>query len=278
MTLKESEIQKNVLIALLKDLKDEEYLNLQKWYRIPASSKLVPLMVRNNTIKYIAFYLPKKFGNLKYSIPWFAEVKQITKVPRKELIYQKGNKKNDELYYKIEINKLEELQNPIYARRPRRIIFITTTENKFKTAIEINDLFYESPIEEKLWSEFKKNKIQAERQWYVKINNFKTYILDFAVFCKKGKINIECDGDEFHNSIKNINKDKERNNLLTSKQWQILRFNTDQIMNDTYNTLDRIMETINTYGGIEEIDIKNNTKKYRILNKYGSQDELFDNY
>ena len=72
MTLKESEIQKNVLIALLKDLKDEEYLNLQKWYRIPASSKLVPLMVRNNTIKYIAFYLPKKFGNLKYSIPWLS--------------------------------------------------------------------------------------------------------------------------------------------------------------------------------------------------------------
>ncbi len=274
MAIDDYENKKNVLVALLKDQRDEEFLTLKKWYRIPCDTKNIPLMVKNKTIKYIAFYLPRKFGKFQQSIPLFAKVNDIKIVKRKELFFEHGSTKNNKNYYKIEIEKLEELNNAIYAQRKRRFLFLTTTEEKFKNATELNDLFDGTPLEETLWDEFKKNKIQAERQWEFTVDR-KKYYLDFALMCKNGKIDVECDGDSYHSSKEQIQHDNERNNLLTKKKWQVLRFNTNDIIKKIDYTVDTIMETIDKYGGIEEINQINNTKTYRFVKKYGTQDELF---
>ena len=58
-------------------------------------------------------------------------------------------------YYQVVIGPLQRLPEPIVSLRWRRIVFIPTTWEKFVTAMEINDLYDDSPLEDRLWSVFK---------------------------------------------------------------------------------------------------------------------------
>ena len=161
------------------------------------------------------------------------------------------NERSNKLYYKINLEKLLRLPNAVKSLRHRRILFITTTVKKFEQAEEINDLFYGTPIEERLWKAFKRNRILAERQFMETIKQ-KNFNLDFAVFCKKSKIAVECDGDRYHLKEQAVRRDKKRDNLLESKGWNVLRYSTDELTRDLEQTVSQIKETINHYGGVEE--------------------------
>ena len=58
--------------------------------------------------------------------------------------------KSQRRYYKLELSPLSRLEQPILSRRLRRITFIPTTWEKFTSASEINDLWDESPLEDRL--------------------------------------------------------------------------------------------------------------------------------
>jgi very-short-patch-repair endonuclease len=121
------------------------------------------------------------------------------------------------------IEPLKQLPKPIYSRRWHRFVFIPTTGEKFIHAVEINDLYAGSPLEDRLWAELKSLEIPAERQELIKANN-RYYFLDFAVYCAKGKLDIETDDDKWHHSPQIAPKDNLRNNDLVTSGWQILRF------------------------------------------------------
>src|SRR3990172_3879205 len=128
----------------------------------------------------------------------YAKIATITKATRAELFHnEKKNHKTNKEYYRISFAKLETLPKPILSRRRRVIVFIQTTYKKFINAVEVNDLFDGSHLEDRLWAEFKRNRISAERQQVVKVED-KFYFLDFAIHCKKGKLDIETDGDKYH--------------------------------------------------------------------------------
>jgi very-short-patch-repair endonuclease len=134
----------------------------------------------------------------------------------------------------------------------RRIVFIPTTWQKFSHAVEINDPFDESSLQDRLWAELKRLQITAERQWAAPVGK-KWYILDFALFCRNGSIDIETDGDTWHVNRQKTPKDNRRNNALESVGWHVLRFNGHQIcesMNDY--CVPRIAKTINSLGGLAD--------------------------
>jgi very-short-patch-repair endonuclease len=219
------------------------------WYRIPVDS--APPIVRDKSIKYIAFYHTKVFNKEKYSIRWYAKVKSIEIAGRRELFPDEPeNSKTNKTYYKINFEPLQPLTNPVISERGRRIKFIPTNRYKLFNAPEINYVFNKSPLENELWEALVKKKISAERELYVYPNNNK-FCLDFAIFCKKGNINIECDGDEFHMKPDAVKKDKKRNNILSSNGWSVLRFTTDDITNNLTQSVSLVQETINIYGGIK---------------------------
>lgn len=131
-------------------------------------------------------------------------------------------------------------------------MFIPTTWRKFNYAELINDLFDDSPLEDRLWNEFKNLKINAERQWWCSIKpNY--YALDFAVFCHEGLVNIETDGDTWHSQRERIPLDNQRDNDLATHGWHVLRFNGMQI-NEQMSTycLQKIQQTINKLGGLND--------------------------
>lgn len=240
--------KKEFLVAILKDKSDFAILQEQGWYRIP-----VQRAPRRWPPRWLAFYQPKAFGNDAYRVRYYGEVSEIQIVKRKDLFPNElPSARSDQEYYRINLKSLEERAQPIPSTRPRRLVFIPTTWLKFCLAEQINDLFDDSPLEDRLWTEFKGLQIAAERQWGAVLAEHFFY-LDFVLFCNQGQVDIETDGDTWHAQRDRIPKDNERDNCLESLGWHVLRFNSKQIIEQMRtHCLDIIQSIINKLGGLTE--------------------------
>jgi very-short-patch-repair endonuclease len=237
---------KKVLVAIINNRRDLKIAQEKHWYRIPVKS--APKRWKSD---YLAFYQTKVFGKEKWAINYYAEIKGFEKLKRIELLPgEKNHPRALEDYYKIEISELKSLPKPIISRRWRRITFICTSLSRLKKAEEINDLFMESPLEEKVWYELKRKKIEAERQYLIGEGKVR-YYLDFAIFCQKGKIDVECNGDFWHSQKRQIFKDNQRDNFLTSQGWSVLRFGSKEINKSLQACLELIKKIVNGKGGIQ---------------------------
>jgi very-short-patch-repair endonuclease len=244
-TLKQQH-KKDGLIAILKQKTDLAILQEQGWYRIPVASA-----PKRWPPRWLAFYQPKNFGEDAYRIRFFGQVKDIRRAQRREIFPNEiPSARSEREYYILSLAKVEELEVPIPSYRPRRLVFVPTTWEKFERAEQINDLFDDSPLEDQLWSELKRLSIEAERQWAVYLNT-KIYHLDFALFCKEGRLNIETDGDTWHIGREHAPKDNVRDNALNRDLWTVLRYNTRQIRENFQSECLREIEgSINKLGGL----------------------------
>lgn len=239
----------DTIVCWLKQKRDLSLLLLEGWYRIPHSTKLSNL----HKVKYLGFYQPHVLGKYGGTISHYATIENIEIKKRIELFPNNTRhpKVNDD-YYKIYVKDINVLKNPLRCSRRGRNYFINTTLEKLLNAEDFNDIFNESPLEDVLWNGLKQNNIEAERQYFVRGNN-NMYCLDFATFCKKGNLNIECDGDSYHIGKEKAVKDNRRDNYLTKKGWSILRYSTTQL-HDTEECISEIKESIIQKGGIEDIN------------------------
>jgi len=246
-------MNRDFLIALMNNKRDFKIAQEQRWYRIPVKTKQTPKCVTGKSLQHIAFYHTKEFDQNAHSIRWHGEVKNISIVKRKELLPETPHdQKAEHDYYKIEFGELQALPEPIISRRPRRILFIPTTLSHFQRTREINEVFYESPLEEDFWKVLRDEKIDAERQYLFEAER-KKFCLDFALFCKLRNIDVECDGDNFHLEANAVKRDKQRNNILESFGWSVLRFTTEDIQKHLSEAIKQIKQTANQLGGLQEI-------------------------
>ena len=241
----------NTLIAIVPRKKDWEIMKTQHWYRIPVKS--APEII--NQIKFLAFYQPRVFEEEKWSVNYYTEIKDLEIVKRIELLPDEPKHvRADNEYYKITIGDLKKLPCSIPSRRWRRITFIPTTYNRLFEAKEVNDLYYTTPIEEKMYYSLQREKIPSERQFFV-YDTKTTCCLDFVVFCKEGKLNVECDGEQYHSTKEAQIKDRKRDNDLTSTGWSILRFSGKEIYSSPKDCLRQIKRTIKSLKGITKVGI-----------------------
>lgn len=238
-----------VLVAIMNNRRDLEIARTQRWYRIPVKSanRLIPELEQ---MQYLAFYQTKIFKRDAFAVNYYAEIERISTAPRIELLPDEaGNQNAETLYYKLEISPLQRLSQSIPSKRLRRVTFITTTLEKLMMVQEINDLFHTSPIEDLMWEALKAAEIQAERQYEIRERGA-SYDLDFFVECSDGtRINIECNGDTYHSTRVERDRDRRRNTYLTTQGWLVQRFGTDEIRNDLRGCIDQIRTLINQHGG-----------------------------
>lgn len=242
----------NVLVAIVKTVRDFALARESHWYRIPQSS--VEKWLSNRwPPRWLAFYHTNAFRRDSHCIRFYAEVQGLRLVQRWELFPGDPRDEKSHLpYYQLLLGPLHELAQPIISRRIRRIVFIPTTWEKFQSGVEINDLFDESPLEDRLWEAFKRFNIPAERQEFVAID--RDYAaLDFAIYCARGCIDVETDGDAWHATPETAREDNRRDNALKMIGWQVLRFNTAQVVEHLMeDCLPTISGTINQFGGIDD--------------------------
>lgn len=240
---------KELLVAILPKKSALDTLKIENWYHIPV--KTAP---KRWPPKIMAFYQGKVFDKDDvYKIRYFGEVDKIDVAPRKELFPddEQNAHKADILYYKIQLKKLEERNRPIVSVRPRRLVFIPTTWEKFQFAEQINDLFDGSPLEDRLWKALKYINILAERQWKIVVQGH-NYYLDFAVFCNNGKLAIETDGYTTHyDSLNQIDYDTWRQNEIDLNGWRFLHYTTKQVRDDWTPYLSQIQKALDQLGGVE---------------------------
>ena len=152
-----------VLVAIINNKRDFAVVRGQGWYRIPVSSMHKWLQDRWPP-QWLLFTRPRNLGrngipSATTRLSW-----RINKASRRDLFpSEPENDKSSRIYYQLWLGDLRERPIPILSRRWRRIVFIPTTWDKFNTAW-INDLYDESPLEDRLWAELKRHKIPAERQ------------------------------------------------------------------------------------------------------------------
>jgi len=261
-----------VLVAIMRDVLDMTVARDQHWYRIPVTS--VESFLKNRwPPQRLAFYQTKVFGDEKYAINYVAHIKDIRRARRWELFPdQPRNQRSEREYWQLMLGPLLRLPRPIVSRRWRRLVFIPTTQVKFDTAQEINDLYDDSPLEDRLWTEFKRFHISAERQEYIKLG-VKEHFLDFAIYCVQGGLNIEADGDTWHADPRRIPEDNARDNALETAGWSLLRFNGRQI-NEQMQAycLPTIKKEIDNLGGV----IEEGKLLPKLMNLNWQQTTLFD--
>ena len=77
--------------------------------------------------------------------------------------------------------------------------------------------------EQKLWSRLRRNQLGHYFRRQVSIGK---YIVDFM--CRQKKLIIEIDGIQ-HSSIKGLERDRQRDEYLSSEEYHVLRFNNSEI-------------------------------------------------
>ncbi len=235
------------LVGIVTRKKDWEFVRSARWYRIPVRTAPEGL----EKVRYLAFYQNRLFGDEKWTVTWYAGVLAIAKLKRRDLLPDEPeHPRAGAEYYKLELGELKRLPNPIPSRRWRRIVFIPTSLERLLRAGEINDLFRVSPIEERLYFTLKDTGLPAERQFFVREEGT-GFMLDMAVFCRDGSLDIECDGDAYHSGRDKAEADRERDNKLATAGWRILRFSGRTIMGDTDKCVERVTRAVRRLGGVD---------------------------
>jgi len=163
--------KRNVLVAVVKNMRDRDLLLHEKWYRIPCA------FAPKRPFRYLAFYQPAAFGRYGKRIEYYARVKQIERRKRKALLPRELNapRANDD-YFQIHLTRITKLRRTIKNTTPRRVSFGFTTLPRLKSARNILELYNVAPIEEIIGTSLAQEGIEAIPQYQVS-----RYRLDFAI-------------------------------------------------------------------------------------------------
>lgn len=221
-----------VLIAVLKTQRDLNILLEKQWYRIP--KKYAP----KRKYDIIAFYQPANFKERGKQIQYYGVVSSKHLCKRRELIDDGID--SEQIYYKVSFLRIVKLKNPIINENKLRVSFKYTTFGKLYSSSDLGELFNIPDIEKMVESILKELKLNYKREFVVKTNKGKSYRLDFCVFFKKEKIDIECDGEKWHSLKAQKIIDNKRDDDLKKMGFHVLRLKESEIVNGTAPTLIRL--------------------------------------
>lgn len=235
---------KSVLVAVLKNRRDLNMLLKKHIYRMPV------FYAPKKKAEYIAFYQPSSFGSEGSRINYYAKIKNIKILKRENILPQEKDHPNaKEEYCLARLAGLKRLDLPVLNRIRMRISFGFTSVGKLLKAGDVGALFDIPPMEEMISDALKKKRIGFFAQHGFCLPDRKRYRMDFAVFCKKGPLNIECDGTKWHSIKAQRLKDKKRDRLLKKQGWTVLRLKEKEIVNDTGACVKKVEKAIQKLGG-----------------------------
>ena len=173
-----------VLVAIMNNRRDFETARDEGWYRVP--QKHAPQSTTEAAV--LAFYFTKAFGDEKWSVRWYGPVRGHELVRRRDLFPdQIDHPRADEVYYKLQLGPLMQLERPIPSLRWRRITFIETSWDRLTAAEEVNDLYASGA--DGLYVTLKEAGFWPEREFEVRESGVE-YTVDLAIPCQEGAVTI----------------------------------------------------------------------------------------
>lgn len=238
-------MKNSVLVAVVNREKDLEIAFNQHWYRIPIRH------APKRKARYLALYQTRVFTRKGKSINFYAPIRKYSLTYRRDiLLEEKSHPRSNELYQKLYLGPIRKAPRRIRNKTGLRINFGFTTLEKLLSAKEIRQIFNIAPLEQIMYTQLHKNGIEPFRQYCIMKNGNCRYRLDLAIFCKYGKIDIECDNEKWHYQPKRRKSDRKRNRWLKAHGWNILRFSGNEIINNTSKCIEKTKNAISSLGGL----------------------------
>jgi len=171
-----------VLVGVMPQPRDFRIARDEGWYRVPV--KHAPACTTDAVV--LAPYFTAAFGDEKWAIHWYAEVRGHELVRRRDLFPAQANHpRADDEYYKLQIGPLIQRVPPIPSLRWRRISFISTTWDRFSAAEEINELYVSGA--DGLYVTLKESGFFPEREYLIREDD-NAYTVDLAIPCRDGVV------------------------------------------------------------------------------------------
>ena len=250
-------MSKVVLVAVLKNRRDLSCLLCEKWYRIPVDK------CPQKKFIYLAFFEPAKLPGQGGRIRYFAEPARVEVKNRKTLL--PAEKDSEKKYFQFTFDCVKKLKNQVKNKNGMRVSFGFTTLQKLLKAKEVTDLFDVAPIEKLIRKALQLKELKAYPEYPLRLSATKRVRLDFAVFCRKGALNIECDSTGWHSTKRLIIADKTRDRDLRKLGWSILRLKEAEITGNISKSVEKVVSRVKTLGGIVEpkMALQDENKKWK---------------
>jgi hypothetical protein len=233
-----------VLIAVVNRLQDLSNILRKKWYRIPV--KRMP----SKPFEYIAFYQTTALGKLGGRIEHYARISKRKTVKRKQLLpHEPDHPRADEDYCKLTFRTVRKLKRPIVNRPGMRINFGFATLNRLNRSRTIANLFGIRQVEVVFRKLLVKCRVPFTPEHVIKHADKMRYRLDFAIFCRKGKLDVECDMRKFHSGARRL-KDARRDRFMKRQGWKVMRFTDERILNDPNGCMTELRSAVERLGGL----------------------------
>lgn len=237
-----------VLIGVIRRRKDLDIALERQWYRIPFRT------APKRRADYLALYEIRRLGKGARAINYYARIKGISIKKRLDLLPEESEHiRSHELYYKLDLSILKKTPHRIENKSRRRISFGFTTLKRLLKAKEINDLFDTPPLEEIMKRYMNKKRFKFFHEFCLMEKGRLRYRLDFAIFCQRGKIAIECDNTKWHSIPRIKREDRIRDRYLRSHGWRVFHFSEKEIVENPSYCLRSIEEAIYKLGGIRHV-------------------------
>ena len=234
-----------VWVAVVTRRKDLELFKRERWYRVPVGH------APKRPFEYIALYQTARFGKREHGILYYARVRSFERARRLTLLPgERDHPRAANLYLRINVRKARELPRLVRHEPYLRVTFFYTRYDLLMKARRVNDLLMRTPLEAKMGRMMKRNAIRTLPQYHVKLGD-RWFAADFAVPCRRGTIDVECDSPSSHSGSRNVRRDSERDNIFTSYGWSVLRFTDEMILKRPGVCIAVLRRTIKNLGGIQ---------------------------
>ena len=244
--LLKSSPEKTALIAVLKAPRDLGIAAREHWYRIPLAK------VPKHHFTHIAFYQPACFKPDGKRIIYYAEVAGASAGRRIDIFPDEpAHPGAMRLYLKYSLGPLIKLPAAILNTSGTRVVFGYVPVSRLARAGDILGLLGVVPVENLMCAALKAAGLAFRREHVILRGGKVKYRLDFALFCKRGKLDIECDGCRFHSSPGQRARDAARDKWLKRRGWTTLRFGEHEVFSSAKACIGEIGTAIKSCGGLK---------------------------
>ena len=231
------------LIGVIKDRRDLALLLRRRTYRIPVSH------TPRRRFSHLAFYQPASFGRAGKGIRYIAPVVGRVKARRRDILPgEPGHPRAGEYYWCYRVGKPVRLPQPVRNLSVRRVTFAYAPLRRLFELHDVLEVFGVPPIERMMADEFRRAGIPALPEFTVSAGG-RRYRLDFAVFCARGQLAVECDGEEFHGTPGQRARDRGKDAHLKRLGWTVIRLPESLVVGSPRACLGRVLRAARRLGG-----------------------------
>jgi very-short-patch-repair endonuclease len=231
------------LIGVLRDRCDLALLLRRGIYRIPVAHG------PRRPFTHLAFYQPSAFGRSGKGIRLIAPVLGRARARRVDILPgEAGHPRANEWYWCYRVGKPVRLPRPVRNLSVRRVTFAYAPLRRLYELHDILEVFGVPPIERMMADAFRRARLPVLPEFTISADG-RRYRLDFALFCSRGALAIECDGREFHGTGPQRARDRAKDAHLRRLGWTVLRLKEGAVVRSPGKCLARVVRAAKRLGG-----------------------------